>query len=592
VSEAPFDEHLSPDEGDQGGAEAPSAKGIRARWRRTVYARLLARPDFSLLWAGQVVSNLGTYTYALAVATLLTNRTSGPSLAHNVAIVLTLQAGSAAVVGLLFAGPVADRFDRRRVLILADVVRCIAVASLLLGAPSVVHLGLVAMLLGSFGALFDPCMAASLPNVVEERDIVPANAVVGGTFYAGVMLGPALGALIVAVVGVGAAFFVNAASFSVSAGLIAATHLGQAGRPEHQRITPALLARDLAEGARHLSRSRLAVAIMVVMCAVVAVAGAQATLQIVFVRQVLVPGAGEHAGRAAALAALTTAWGGGMLLGSFASPAIIRLIPRERLIPVAVAAAGVCVFVGSHATSVWSAGALWVIAGLMCGATNVSYETLVQERTADAYRGRLIATIEAAQEGAYFIGVAVAGWVAATASTGLQGVGIAFAVIGVAALFIIPSEAADRAEEASPQADVAQESRASSPPRPYVPGFGSWPEWASLSTPWEVSRDGGVVTIDLRWPLVASDWDRLVDRLDSVHEAGVIAIVMPAELPRGSLLPRTALEDLWKEMVERGMLVRRVEPKHVPVPAGAADRSVPGSSPGTPRADTSKGRSL
>lgn len=570
MPEAPLDEHPSPNGGDQGQrADTPSAKGIAGRWRRSVYARLLARPDFSLLWAGQVVSNLGTYTYALAVATLLTNRTSGSSLAQNVAVVLTLQAGSAAVVGLLFAGPIADRFDRRRILILADVVRCVAVASLLLTTPSLVHLGLVAMLLGSFGALFDPCMAASLPNVVDERDIVPANAVVGGTFYAGVMLGPALGAVIVAVVGVGTAFFVNAASFSVSAGLIAATRFGQAGRTEHQRITPVLLARDLAEGARHLARSRLAVAILLVMCAVVAVAGAQATLQIVFVRQVLVPGVGEHAGRAAALAALTTAWGGGMLLGSFASPAIIRLIPRERLIPVAVAAAGVCVMVGSHATSVWSVAALWVVAGLMCGATNVSYETLIQERTPDAYRGRLIATIEAAQEGAYFFGVAVTGWVAATASTGLRGAGIAFALIGVVALFIIPSEAADRAEHASPQAHVAQESAPSTPPRPYLPGFGSWPEWASLSTPWEVSRDGGVVTIDLRWPLVASDWDRLVDHLDSVLDAGVIAIVMPAELPRGSLLPRTVLEDLWKHMVQEGIMVTRVQPKNR-TPVGAA----------------------
>lgn len=114
------------------------------------------------------MSTVGTYAYSLAIASLLTRRASGASLAHAVAIVLGIQAGAAALTGLLIAGPVADRFNRRRTMIASDVVRFIAVATLLMGTPSTVHIAVVTAVLGCFGALFGPCLTASLPNVVES----------------------------------------------------------------------------------------------------------------------------------------------------------------------------------------------------------------------------------------------------------------------------------------------------------------------------------------------------------------------------------------------------------------------------------------
>jgi MFS transporter, DHA3 family, macrolide efflux protein len=540
--------------------EVAPARTVNGRWRRTAYARLFDRRDFRLLWLGQIVSNLGTYTYTLAVAALLTDRVSGRSLAHDVAVVLSVQALSAAAVGLLLAGPIADRFDRRRIMVVSDVVRCAAVVTLLPGSPSVMHLALVAMVLGGVGALFEPSLAASLPNVVEEEEIVPANAVVGGTFYGAVMVGPALGAFVVALGGVRAAFFVNAISFLGSGILIAATSLRQTRGPTDDRITPVVLARDLADGARHLAHSRLAVAIMFVMCAVVAAAGAQATLQVVFVKQVLAPGSADHAARAAALAILTTAWGGGMLLGSFVSPVLIRHLPRERLIPVVVAVAGACVIAGSQARSVWWVAGLWIVAGVMCGVTNVSYESLVQERTPDGYRGRMIATIEAAQEGAYFLGVAAAGWLLVTSpAIGLRSVGVVFTLIGVAAAFVLPKGDVGSTAAVGRTETPDRSTRLPARPRAFVPGLGTWPEWLSLSTPWDVTREGDVVTIELRWPLVPSDWDRLIVQLSAVLDDNVVAIVMPSRLPRGSVLPHSALEELWRAIMQQGISVHRIE---------------------------------
>ena len=538
------------------------AASLTVRLRRTKYGRVLGGRDFRLLWFGQVVSNLGTYAYGVAVASALTLTMSGAELARTVAVVLGVQAGSAAAVGFLIAGPIADRFSRKRVMVVSDLVRSIAVASLLVGSVPLVHLVIVAGVLGVAGSLFEPSLAASLPGVVAEDDVVVANAVVGGTFYAGVMIGPAIGAVAIAVGGVEGAFALNAASFAVSGILIVRTTMPRRGREIDGRVTPRVLVRDLAEGVAHLRRSRLAVGILTVMCLVVGIAGAQATVQIVFVRDVVVPGLGHSAARAAVLAILTSSWGAGMLVGCFATPSLIRYLPREHLIPLVIALAGACVLYGSRSSDVVGLAALWGVAGAMCGVTNVSYESLLQERTVDAFRGRVISTIEAAQEGAYFVGVSAAALFAGLpAGRSMQAIGIGFTLTGVLASLVL-RPAMDGVADGTPE---PQQPEAPSLPS-FLPGMGSWPEWLTVDAPWAVHRDGDVVALEFRWPLVPSDWPRVVLDLDAAIVAGVVAVVLPVRLPRGSTLPHEHLETLWASSMQRGVIVYRGD-ERAPMPA-------------------------
>ena len=485
---------------------------------------------------------------------------SGSDLARTVAVVLAIQAGSAAAVGFLVAGPVADRFSRKRVMIVSDLARFVAVASLLVGPVPLVHLVIVAAVLGVGGALFEPSLAASLPSVVAEDEVVVANAIVGGTFYAGVMIGPAIGAVSIAFAGVDGAFALNAASFALSGALIGRTAIPRLEREISGRVTPSVLVRDLAEGIAHLRRSRLAIGIMTVMCLVVGIAGAQATVQIVFVGDVVVPGLGQGGARAAVLAILTTAWGAGMLVGCFATPPLIRYLPRERLIPLVVAIAGACILYGSRSSDVVGLAALWGLAGAMCGVTNVSYESLLQERTLDAFRGRVISTIEAAQEGAYFVGVGAAALFAGIpAAQSLQGIGIGFTLTGVLAAIVLRPGEIGVHEGTEPQ-------QAEAPSLPtFLPGMGSWPEWLTVDTPWVVDRDGGVVTLDFRWPLVPSDWPRVVADLEAAIVDGVVAVILPVRFPRGSTLPHEHLEQLWASSMQRGVIVYRSDDR-TPVP--------------------------
>jgi len=276
-----------------------------------------------------------------------------------------------------------------------------------------------------------------------------------------------------------------------------------------------------------------------------------------------VPGVDQSGARAAVLALLTTAWGAGMLTGCFATPWLIRTLPRERLIPLVVAIAGACVLYGSRSTSVVAIALLWVGAGAMCGITNVSYESLLQERTLDAFRGRVISTIEAAQEGAYFVGVAAAAALFAGlhAAASMQSIGIAFTLTGVIASFILrPIPETEMTRD-----DVEERDDARSLPT-FLPGLGSWPEWLSVDTPWAIRRDGDVVTLEIRWPLVPSDLQRLATDLDAALVDGVLAVVLPVRLPPGSTMAHESLELLWSDTLARGLIVHRGD-RRLPAPA-------------------------
>jgi MFS family permease len=120
------------------------------------------------------------------------------------------------------AGVLADRYDRRRLMVLADVARVpVALAFLLPRNPDTLWIAFVAAALLSLGAaVFEPTSSASLPNLVEEGELAEANVLIGSAWGTMLAVGAALGGLVAATLGRDVAFAVNAASFGASALLI------------------------------------------------------------------------------------------------------------------------------------------------------------------------------------------------------------------------------------------------------------------------------------------------------------------------------------------------------------------------------------
>jgi Na+/melibiose symporter-like transporter len=206
--------------------------------------RALRHRDFRLLWTGQAVSLLGDGIYLVAIAWLVYDVSNEPGALAFVGFAWTLPQ----VAGLLLAGVLSDRFERRRLLVIADLIRCAAIGGIaalaLAGAAELWHLVLLVVFYGLGQALFQPAFTAIVPDVVPRDELLQANALrelmepLGMRFA-----GPALGGALIALFGVGTAFLVDAATFAVSAAAVAA----MSPRPPARQARGSLR-RDLADG--------------------------------------------------------------------------------------------------------------------------------------------------------------------------------------------------------------------------------------------------------------------------------------------------------------------------------------------------------
>lgn len=183
----------------------------------------LRERDFALLWTGMAVSLLGDGIFVVAEAWQVYDLDNDPVALSIVGTSWTL--GMAAF--LLTGGVVTDRVDRRRVLIAADIVRAVALvvagALSLAGAIAVWNLAVLAVFIGIAGAFFGPAFGAIVPEVVPPEHLVQANALDQLVRQSAARLaGPALGGFVVAALGAGSAFLIDAGTFALSAVCVAA----------------------------------------------------------------------------------------------------------------------------------------------------------------------------------------------------------------------------------------------------------------------------------------------------------------------------------------------------------------------------------
>ena len=181
--------------------------------------RLLRRNrDFRRLFLAGIISLGGDWFLTVALFDLALE-VQGSALA--VALVIIAQEIPFFLLSPL-GGILADRLDRRRLMIACDVARAIVcLCFLLAGTPETFWLIFVLLpLLSAFGVAFDPAVQAAAPNLVEPDDLPAANSLLGSAWGTMLAVGAALGGLVVATLGNDAAFVTDAASFVVSAALL------------------------------------------------------------------------------------------------------------------------------------------------------------------------------------------------------------------------------------------------------------------------------------------------------------------------------------------------------------------------------------
>ena len=372
---------------------------------------LRRNPRLRRLLAALAVSQAGDWLYNVALLALVFERTGSTAWvgAATAARVLPM------VIGAPLGGVVADRWDRRRVLLASDWLRAGLMALLALVALTAAPIVLAPLLAAAAtlaGAPYPPAVAASTPRLVGDEDLASANAARSAVAAACVVAGPALGAVLLVFGSPAAAFAANAATFALSALLVAAIPAGSwsAGTGAVRKaggVRAGAVALASHPVARRLAGADLASSF---------VYGAQTVLLLLLSRRL---GAGEHA-----YGWLLAALG----LGGVAGAAFSARIGRGGL-PLLAAAVALLALV----TGLPAALALALAAGAGAVAVEVLVDTGLQRELDDDVLARAY--------GVYFaltIGAIAAGSLAAPVLASALGLSGALAVVAaVPALYAV-----------------------------------------------------------------------------------------------------------------------------------------------------------
>jgi len=210
------------------------------------FLRALRHRPFALLWTGQTISRLGDSLYRIALAWWVLEETGSATAMSTVLVVSFLPM----VLFLLVGGVVVDRLPRFRVLFASDVLNGLVVGAVAVlaatGRLEVWHVYIAGALFGLAEAFFYPAYAASVPQVVPPEALPSANALTGLSYQITGVVGPAIGAAMVAVGGTPSAFGLDSLSFFVSAAFLAP--LLRIALPRTVEMSSRSAVRDLRDG--------------------------------------------------------------------------------------------------------------------------------------------------------------------------------------------------------------------------------------------------------------------------------------------------------------------------------------------------------
>jgi len=357
--------------------------------RRVGYLELLRENrGFRQLWLGQIVSQLGDWFNTIAVYTLVLQLTGS---GRAVGLVLVARFLPTVVIGPL-AGVVADRFDRRRIMIISDVLRAAVVLGFLfIRRPDqlwLVYVLTVLQLLGS--TFFEPAKSASIPSLVSGRELMTANAISSVTWSAMLTLGAAIGGFVTGWFGTGAAFIIDSLSFVLSALLIVGVRLPRRLPRARSKLTmaKALGFTDTLEGIRYV-RQRPRVMALLALKPAWGLGGGVLTLLAVFGEKIFPIGGDPAFG----IGVLYAVRGVGTAVGPIAARLLFRETRRQMQLAIGVSFLfGGVFYMAFGVAGSFAVAAAMVFLAHMGGSLIWIYATvLLQASVVDDFRGRVFA---------------------------------------------------------------------------------------------------------------------------------------------------------------------------------------------------------
>jgi MFS family permease len=397
-------------------------------------------PGFRLLFLATLGSSLGTLLATVALVVDIKDRTNSGSWVSALMIAEFLPA---VAVGL-FLGPLLDRISRRGLMIVSDLVR----AGVFCTLPFASTAGQIVALAGIAGlatGFFRPAVYAGLPNLVEEGELARANSLIQTSENVSWAVAPIIGGALVAASGPDLAYWLNGASFLISALLLLRL---PAGKLQGALGVSRGHLRDLRDGFARVLRTRSLLTVLVVWTIVLGAVASTQTAQVFLAKDSF--NAGDFG-----YGLIFGCIGLGLAVGSFGAGTWVerRSVGTVYAASILLQAAGVAA--AAVAPNVWFSLPCFVLAGIGNGIAVVCNSLLVQRGAPDAIRGRVFTVIMSVNYAVYGLGFVIAGPL--TDSVGPRwvfgGVGVVLALASVVAYAL--ARGAEQGVERTLEAEAA-----------------------------------------------------------------------------------------------------------------------------------------
>ena len=361
---------------------------------------VLKIPNFRALWIGQTISQIGDGLTSLAILIVVNQLTGSTKALATVAIALALPQ---LLIGL-FAGVFVDRWDRRRIMIVSDILRgFVVIGFIFIREPSQVWMFYwLAFIQASIGTFFDPAKSALIPNIVDSPELLAANGLsqttrvitgVIGTALAGVLIGLAHGAWL--------PFLLDALSFFISAIFITRIILsGQENARTEEAANDSI--DQLKEGLRFTFRHRMIGTAMIALALTMLGFGAVNVLFVPFMVNLLQTPISW-------VGILEAAQVVGMVLGSSLVALLASRVKLKQLISTGIFLLGSLIMLIGTLQSIWSVGITLFVVGLVLTPVQAGVSTSMQRYVPNEMRGRVGAALNTVISLASVISMALSG---------------------------------------------------------------------------------------------------------------------------------------------------------------------------------------
>ena len=370
------------------GAATPGAPGPFSVFRKR---------DFRLLWSAQLVSTIGTALTDLA-AGILVFRATGSAL--SVGLMFMATAIPTLLVGLI-AGVFVDRYDRRKIMVIADLLRAAIVAAIpFLIQVNIAFLYVAVAAVSTISQFFNPANDALLPEVASDEELAAANSWIMISSFGSTSIGFALSGLLATAFDINWAFWLDAITFLISAALLMTVRVGRIEVADETSVRVVLS--NLRDGVATLVGTPTLRNLLATGFPVYISFGLWNVLLLPFAIDALHASEFEY-GLQEGLTSV------GFVVGSLMMAKWADRYREGSWIVVGTLAMGVAGVFYGFATSIVLAIALVTISGFFNAPQSISRRVLLQRETPREMRGRVFAAFAVARDVTFLVGIGLAG---------------------------------------------------------------------------------------------------------------------------------------------------------------------------------------